>query len=158
MRAGRRRGRLPRQLGLTLLGAATGLTLAEVGARLLLPPPRTHTTPLELHGERGFRGVPGTRLPFSDERGDFAFVLGPEGFRGRELPGAPGAERRVVFLGDSFLMGLGLREEELVPARAERALREQGLAAEVYNLSSIDYRTGQDLLLLDRFGVRVSPD
>lgn len=159
MSAGRRReGRLPRRLGLVLLGAAVGLVLAELAARLLLPPPRTHDQPNELHAELGFRGVPGTRIPFQDERGSYEFALGRQGFRGRELPAGPGAARRVLFLGDSFLVGLGLRAEELVTARSERALRERGVTAEVYNLSTIDTGTGQQLLLLERFGPGLAPD
>jgi hypothetical protein len=158
MTAGRgRRVRLAGRVVAVALGLGLGLGLAECAARVLLDPPRTHEAPLELHPVLGFRGIPGVRIPLEDDRGSFDFVLGREGLRGREIPPAPADARRVVFLGDSFLMGLGLREEDLVTARTERGLRQPGSAVEVYNLSAIDWGTGQQLLLFEQLRQRLAP-
>jgi hypothetical protein len=69
----------------------------------------------------------------------------------------PGVSR-VVFVGDSFLVGQAVREEHLMTSRTAAALRARGVEAEVYNLSGIDYGTGQEILLLRRLGRQLEPD
>jgi hypothetical protein len=114
---------------------------------------------VEFHPELGFRGVPGHRHEVTDELGTFAFELNSEGLRGREVPAerSPGVSQ-VVFVGDSFLVGQAVREEQLMTSRTAAALRARGLEAEVYNLSGIDYGTGQEILLLRALGRRLEPD
>lgn len=141
---------------------ATTLLAAELVARLAFAPPRYHNEPLALDAELGFRGIPGYRTRKPDAEGAlYGFALNAEGFRGRELP-EPGRKddgsRRIVFLGDSFLVAQGLPEEALVTTRIGPALAALGVASEVYNLSAADYGTGQELLLLRRFGARLAPD
>ena len=153
-----RAGRGLRRLGLLALALLASLLAVELGARLLVPPPRSHGGLLELDGDLGFRGVPGTRLERRDERGAFEVVLGSEGFRGRQPAPGPGPSRRVLFLGDSFLVGDGVRDEELLPTRVERALAVRSEPVESYNLSTLDIGTGQQLLLLERYGERIAPD
>jgi lysophospholipase L1-like esterase len=167
-----------------ILGSLAVLGSLELIARLA-PPPRYHREPLELDDRFGFRGIPGYRTTFRDERGEFVFELGPEGFRGAALPraakvggeegaGAAGAgraeaePRRIVFLGDSFLVGLGLREEALLPARIAAALAadegedESGSPehrpVEVTNLAIIDTGTAQQWLAFRAYAERLDPD
>ena len=78
-----------RELALALAAIALLLLLLEVGARLLLDPPRYHDTPLEFDAALGFRGVPGHRVELKDAAGVFEFTLNSEGLRGAELPDAP---------------------------------------------------------------------
>ncbi|MGH0029149.1 MAG: SGNH/GDSL hydrolase family protein [Myxococcota bacterium] len=158
----------PRLAAPLLLLAALGvaLALAEVAARALLDPPRYHNEPLELDATLGFRGIPGHRRRVADGEGaPFAFVLNRDGFRGAPLPKGPAARgtRRVVFLGDSFLVGAGVAETQLLTRRLGDLLSagwEGGAAGpvEVLNLSAADYGTGQELLLLRREGPRLAPD
>lgn len=174
-----------------ILGSLAALGSLELLARLA-PPPRYHREPLELDDRFGFRGIPGYRTTFRDERGEYVFELGPEGFRGaalsraaeaggaaeaakagaRAVAGAetarPAGRRRIVFLGDSFLVGLGLREEALLPARIASALgaEEPGDASgsperrpvEVTNLSIIDTGTAQQWLAFRAYADRLDPD
>jgi len=146
-------------LALAALATVASLLLLECGARLLLDPPRYHGGPVEFHPELGFRGVPGHRHEVTDDLGTFPFELNSEGLRGREVPAepAPGVSR-VVFVGDSFLVGQVVREEHLMTSRTAAALRARGVEAEVYNLSGIDYGTGQETLLLRRLGGPLEPD
>jgi hypothetical protein len=147
---------------LALAGGAVlcALLLAECGARLLLDVPRYHDAPLELDPELGFRGIPGHVHDVEDERGRFAFRLNAQGLRGAEVPAAParGGEPRIALVGDSFLVGQAVREDQLVAARLATALAERGREARVYNLSVVDYGTLQELLLLRRLGPRIAPD
>lgn len=138
------------------------LVACEALARLLLPPPRYHDAPLELDPELGFRGIPGFRQELADDEGRYELALNRDGVRGRELPAAPAprpaGEMRVLFVGDSFLVGQAVREEQLVTSRVEAALRARGLDAEAYNLSAIDWGTAQELLALRRSGPALAPD
>jgi len=170
-----------------MLGSLAVLGSLELLARWT-PPPRYHREPLELDARLGFRGIPGHRRTFRDECGEYVFELGPEGFRGPPLPraakagdgraagevGVAGAgraqadPRRIVFLGDSFLVGLGLREEALLPARIAAALEADGSRAasgsperrpaEVTNLSIIDTGTAQQWLAFRAYAERLDPD
>ncbi len=194
------------------LGFLAALASAELLARLA-PPPRYHREPLELDSRFGFRGIPGHRTTFRDERGEFVFELGPEGFRGPPLPPAAkrnekngnggkndankkedetgaraeaeGATRtgrgageairatgdptRIVFVGDSFLVGLGLREEALLPALIASTLEARSddtdtsgsferRPFEVTNLSIIDTGTAQQWLAFRAYADRLDPD
>jgi hypothetical protein len=114
---------------------------------------------VEFHPALGFRGVPGHRHEVTDDLGTFPFELNSQGLRGREVPAqpAPGVSR-VVFVGDSFLVGQAVREEHLMTSRTAAALRARDMEAEVYNLSGIDYGTGQEILLLRRLGRQLEPD
>lgn len=68
--------------------------------------------------------------------------------RGRPLrPSAPGAGRgpTVAVVGDSLTFGQGIeRTEDLYPSLLERALRERGLDAEVYNISMAGWDTREE--------------
>jgi hypothetical protein len=145
---------------LALAALAATLLAAELGARLLAAPPRYHGQPLELDPELGFRGIPHHAAFVRDERGLFELRLNADGLRGPAIAPRPPGDRtlRVAFLGDSFLFGAGVRDEELLTSRVAALLGERGLASEVFNLSAADYGTGQELLLLRRFGEALAPD
>ena len=149
-----------RKLGLAVAAAALALLIGEAMVRLLLEPPRYHNEPLEFDSELGFRGVPNFRGTWSDARGAYTLALDSEGLRGPGLsdPKEASGALRVVFLGDSFLFTLALRDEHLMTSRTAAALAERGVDAEVANLSASDYGTGQELLLLRRLGPRLRPD
>jgi lysophospholipase L1-like esterase len=82
------------------------------------------------------------------------------GMRGAEPPAPDPSRRRVLVLGDSFAAGLGLPDEDTLPARLESALRGPpfGLPADVLNGSVHGYNTAQQAAWLDRFGRRLRPD
>jgi hypothetical protein len=136
------------------------LALSEGIARLLLDPPRYHREAVALDPELGFAGIPNMAYRILARHGTHDFALNRDGLRGRELPDGPAPEgvERIALLGDSFLVAEAVPEEYLVTTRLEAALAEQGRAAEVYNLSAVDWGTGQQLLYLDRVGERLAPD
>lgn len=150
-----------RELSLAVLSVAVSLGLSEAGARLLLDPPRFHRRApyVEYDGQLGHRGVAGYREELSSASGDYVFALNDAGFRDPPLPrgGAAPGTTRVVFLGDSFLVGRSLPGEALLTSLVRRELARGGPRAEVANLSVIDYGTGQELLLLERWA-ELEPD
>jgi hypothetical protein len=149
-------------LGLTLAATLATLLACEGVARVFLWPPRYHREPVAFDPLLGFRGIPGYRQEVEDERGRAVFALNAQGFRGRELPSEPtpatGGMLRVLFVGDSFLVGSAVREEQLVTSLVESALRSQGRQAEVFNLSGADWGTAQELLALRALGRPLAPD
>lgn len=53
--------------------------------------------------------------------------INSSGFRGPERRIAkPASVRRVAFLGDSFTLGIGVRDDDTLPAQFERAMRRRG--------------------------------
>ena len=75
------------------------------------------------------------------------------GYRGREYPAVkPNGRTRVVMLGDSITFGFRLDDEETFSSLLD------GGELEVVNLAVEGYGTGQELLKLQREGLRFHPD
>lgn len=89
------------------------------------------------------------------EMGGGRVSLNGRGFRGRELVvPKPGNRTRVVVLGDSIAFGFGVSDEQAFPEVLD--IRDNGI--EAGNLSVQGYGPGQELLVLQRDGLRVDPD
>jgi hypothetical protein len=185
--------RLAARLGLVLGGALVGLLLAEVllsaldWPRFYKPhtfPPQFSFVPVQEKGvvmyvnarsshirfvydgnPRGYFG-PGNEIEHTTNRLGFR---GPE-FAvsmqdGRVVSDKPEGTVRVVFLGDSFTFGEGVRDQDTYPARTAALLQKHYSARsdhpprfEAYNLGVGGYNTTQELLLLESLGLKVLPD
>jgi len=150
-----------KRLAVLLASALAAAALIELGARLLVAPPLFRPGAV-LDPVLGHRPVARERVENADERGAFSFVLNSEGYRGPELPAEssakPDGTLRLLFLGDSFLFGRAVRDEELVDAATVRELAARSIPAAAWNLGVPDYGTLQELLLFQREGARVRPD
>ena len=83
-----------------------------------------HMFSLDAQGR--LRPEPGWTGALSGESGTVPVRLSDFGLRGPDLgPPAPG-QRRVLVLGDSFVFGLGEREEHTLPAQLQARLRDAG--------------------------------
>jgi lysophospholipase L1-like esterase len=81
--------------------------------------------------------------------------LNRHGYRGREfVVPKPGDRTRVVVLGDSIAFGFGVSDEQSFPALLDA--RDNGM--EAGNFAVQGYGPGQELLVLQRDGLRVDPD
>jgi hypothetical protein len=142
-----------------LLGLLVAFAIAEVGVRLFCPqevgPVRFACDP-ELgnipvpgqHGERRFPGV------FT-----FRYSNNSLGWRGsREYPEKKQTDYRVLFLGDSFVYGLGVNDDETVAARVEKALRADNLSVDVMNAGCPGKGTDYELKLFQTLGRKYHPD
>lgn len=99
----------------------------------------------------GWAGRPGAVAPMGTGRA----TLNARGYRGRELPlPKPGDRTRVVVLGDSIAFGYGVSDEQAFPHLL--TVRDNGL--EAVNLGVEGYGPGQELLVLQREGLRDDPD
>src|SRR5688572_501075 len=143
-----------------VLGLGLALLALEGAARLLSGPPE-YFARHPFVPDLGFAPVPGAHQELCDERGRFPWTLNASGYRGPDLPEAgsePVADEvRILFVGDSFLAGWNVREESLLPAAAQKALAARGIPVRSFNASCSGYGTGQELLLLQKYGERVRP-
>lgn len=83
------------------------------------------------------------------------------GLRGREDPRQkPEGFKRVVVLGDSFVFGLGVDEENIFTTHLEKFLnaRSSGGRHEVINMGLTGYSTDQESILLEELGLSLFPD
>jgi hypothetical protein len=108
------------------------------------------------HPTLGWTSTPDLRRRIWGYDGFFDIETNSLGFRDREL-GRLDSTPRVLVLGDSFIWGLFLDQDELMPQRVEVELRGSGRAVDVYNFGMAGYGNDQELLVLREFGPRVEP-
>jgi lysophospholipase L1-like esterase len=84
------------------------------------------------------------------------------GCRGPDYPiPRPPGRRRIVALGDSFTLGVGVQEQDTFSARLERRLRERHAGAGAYdviNCGVSGYATREERLHYELFGAQYDPD
>lgn len=110
---------------------------------------------------------PGGRLRYrypSDPRGYFGDdneivgTVNSHGFRGRETaPDDPEAVR-VVMLGDSFLLGIGVKDGDTLSAQLERELAGSVEGVEVLNFGVTGTDTRQQIQILEERALAFDPD
>jgi hypothetical protein len=120
---------------------------------------RTTITPcVVVPPEREHQGKPGCvgESRAGAERATMSF--NSLGFRDREYPAkAPAGKTRVLLLGASDSLGVGLEEADTFPRRFEAELRTRGIPAEVINASTVGYCTIQSTLRLRELLAAYSP-
>jgi hypothetical protein len=165
--SGRRAKRWLGRLALFAVALVLGMLGLEAAVRLLDPygishfrdMPRYLTSFCRIVGPpRILRHPPNASMTF---RG-FSIRTNALGLRGGELaePKPPG-ETRVLFLGDSVVLGWGAEEADLFVTRAEQEMNERAPAGRRYrcvNAGHNQYDTVQEAALLDELGERIAPD
>lgn len=143
-------------MALSLIVAALG---AEWAARMLFPEwaPRTGTvTQFWRYDSRyGWSHVPNARGRFASFGFDTMVTTNSVGFRGREIVQKKDpATTLVLVLGDSYVWGFGVQDDEVFTSRMERIC--PGIEAVNFGVSG--YSTDQELLLYRDKGAAYSPD
>jgi lysophospholipase L1-like esterase len=81
------------------------------------------------------------------------------GFRGPETTvEKPDDKIRIAVLGDSFTLGVGVKDHHTLPAQLERKLEERGWPVEVLNFGVSGSHTLRQLTLLREFVIQFKPD
>jgi len=114
------------------------------------------------HGERyvydpllGWRNVPGKSPPGAPVQ----MTINSKGLRGSERPfEKPQPVRRILVLGDSFVFGFAVNDEETFCAVLEQEIHKRGGPYEVLNTGVISYGTDQEYLYFREEGQSYSPD
>jgi lysophospholipase L1-like esterase len=155
-------GRFVRGLAATAVAALIAFGACEVAARMIFPAPpdRTRQPPLAYLYDPEIRYV---LAP--NQQGwidDGLVTVNAQGFRSRTptaLP-KPDGRFRVVTLGDSVAIGMGVADDETFSAQTERLLRQRfpGKDLDVVNLGVPGYDTRQEVGLLRRHVAQLKPD
>lgn len=94
------------------------------------------------------RNQPDLRLKWTTSEINGDFFTNSQGFRNKnDVPGKGGKER-ILFVGDSFTFGFGLKLEEVFTSRLQKKLEQANLDVEVINAGVVGYGTDQEYLLL----------
>lgn len=132
--------------------------VAELVAALFLPPGHHYKYPqmlMEPDARRMYYHRPHQEAFTIDK----PFVTNALGFRDeREVPAEKGTEFRVLALGDSVTVGLGVSAEEAYVRQLERLLNRSLDSVRVINGAVTCYSTWQELDVLKEKGAAVRPD
>ena len=80
-----------------------------------------------------------------------------DGFRGKDYPIGRTYKKRIIFLGNSFLLGWGVKEQDTFPDILERDLSKI-YPTEIINTGTIYNNTEQEMHLFIEKGLRYHPD
>jgi hypothetical protein len=145
-------------LGNLLLAAAScglvalAIVATELLVRRLAPAYLVETRGIHVFSpEYGWIGRPGAVASMGSGR----VTLNRNGYRGPELPPRrDGGPTRVVVIGDSIAFGYGVADEQTFTHLLDT--RDKGIAAA--NMGVQGFGPGQELLVLQREGLRADPD
>jgi len=152
-----------------LVGLILGLALLELGARLFTraDPVAENTWARRVLTHRhagllhmpdpilGWRNRPGVETDFESPEFRVHVRINDLGLRGAPVPKSPpSGRRRVLLVGDSFVFGWGVEEEQTFAAELVRLLPE----LETVSMGVAGYGTDQELIWLRREGLALRPD
>ncbi len=80
--------------------------------------------------------------------------INAQGFRDHDFSIDKHGKKRIVFLGDSFTMGLNVKSEETIPKMLEKQLH----GYEVDNMGVVGFGPDQELNVLEKYGFKLKPD
>lgn len=151
------RATLRTKLLAALLGVLVSIVLLELAARQLLPQELAggifvdeRNAVFAYHEELGWFPVPNRTRTYDRSRPITAHH-NSLGFRDREL--TPSDKPRMLFVGDSFVWGFDVEEDE----RFTNLLVDQMPEWDIRNIGISAYGNDQELMLLRRFGERFRP-
>jgi lysophospholipase L1-like esterase len=137
---------------------ALGVGLAELGLRLAHygEANQTHVKFTEYDPLLGWRHTPNSSGELSNDEYHTTVKYNSTGLRGLDRPYTkPQNVFRIVVLGDSFVDGYTVQEQDRLTEALESSL---GPTFEVINLGVPGYSTDQELLLLEQAGWKYEPD
>lgn len=103
----------------------------------------------------GWRNIPGWRSTTFGK----PLSINSLGMRGAEVrKDKPPNKKRILVLGDSYVWGLGVGDEEVFPRVLERGLARRDDGAEVLNAGVSGWGTDQQFLYLFSEGIDLAPD
>ena len=109
------------------------------------------------HALLGWTSAPNLSRRIWGYDGAFTVETNAEGFRDSDRSGPPNRPS-ILVLGDSFVWGLFLDNDELMPQRLQHELAQAGYEVEVSNFGMAGYGTDQELLVLREYGPRLAPE
>lgn len=87
-----------------------------------------------------------------------AYCINDDGFRGKPVAKEKGSAFRIAILGDSFVFGSGVNDDQTLSAQLEALLQARLPGAEVLNFGTPGYTTMQEVEWFMRYGRQFQPD
>jgi lysophospholipase L1-like esterase len=151
-------------VGLMIGATLATLFLIELAFRLFLGHsivlfPRNHAA--AQYGPYTLRSMtPNVVFWHQSMDGKWRFNINNKGFRDDKnySYGKPKGTLRVLVLGDSHTAGFEVDQDKTYANVLEKALRQQGISAEVLNTGISGFSTAEELAYLENEGLRYSPD
>lgn len=141
-----------------LVSVALALGVFELGLRLIGKGPTTTIHRFDEH--LGWVKTPGASARKKTGEFDVRFTINSLGLRDDEMkePGKPAGVGRVVFLGDSFVLGYTVDRDDLFVDLLERWWKAEGRPLEAINGGTEGWSTDQEVLWFQRYGKDYAPD
>ncbi len=96
---------------------------------------------------------------YFDEENEVLGTINSKGFRGLDkVLEKPNDISRIAFLGDSFTLGIGVKDHDTFPASFEYAIQSKYSNTEVLNFGISGSSTKQQIELLERYVITFEPD
>jgi lysophospholipase L1-like esterase len=96
---------------------------------------------------------------YFDKKNEVLGTINSKGFRGLDRDFEKESDKiRLAFLGDSFTLGIGVRDEDTLPANVERELQRNYKNIEVLNFGVSGYNTRDEIRLLKEYVLKFKPD
>lgn len=155
-----------------VVGIAVALALGEVACRTLdigatvekpvwelrSPSDRTSGVPYEPGSNLVFQ-YPDNPRGYFDSRNRVVGRVNSRGFRGEECRlAAPEDTVRIAVLGDSFTLGIGVRDEDTLPVQLEADLADLGVSTEALNFGLGGSSTVHQVIFLEKYVLQFDPD
>lgn len=146
--------RLLVRLAVAVVAALLAAKLGDAALGWVRDTPRRHL----------LRLTPNTAVRHRSAEYDYEYRTNSHGFRGPEFPPAkPDGTRRIVVIGDSFVAGSGVPEEDLLTTRLKELLNPPGGTSdspryEVVNVGRPGTSTVRELDLYEYVGRKFDPD
>lgn len=147
--------RLLPNLALLFLSVALSLAVGEIYLRFFDP------RPLEaayVWRDGTLRHLPSFTYEYARDEFSNRVRFNSHGLRGPEIGPRRKAVTRVLFLGDSFVEGKQVAEDDVLTAVLAEAAEDAGLTLEVINAGVSGYGTAEELLLWEKLGKSLGPD
>ena len=143
-------------LGLFAVALAVTCGGAEIGLRLIRPQPLEAAY---VWADGTLRHRPSFTYTYARRGFSNTVSFNSLGMRGPEIaeaktPGIP----RVFFMGDSFVEGKQVADDEVITAVLARLSEDGGAAMEVINAGVAGYGTDEELILWEKVGRSLDPD
>ena len=149
---------IAQRIGLAVAGVTVGLVLAEVICRMAgmapLPVTSERAAFWVYHPVYGWAHRPGQEGRFKMASFDTRVSINRQGLRDQDYPFERSTAPRLLVIGDSLAWGFGVDRNEIFTERIEASLPQ----TEVINAAVSGYSTDQELLWLEKEGVRYRPD
>lgn len=96
---------------------------------------------------------------YFNDKNEVLGTINSKGFRGLDMTfEKPNGITRIAFFGDSFTLGMGVKDNDTLPASFERAIRSKYPKTQVLNFGVSGTSTPDQIKFLEEYAIKFQPD